>query len=112
MRCSHEIYDRVCVLTVQGDILSDHAAALKAQVEQDIEQQGVHDVVLELADVEFIDSQGLETMLWIQDACAEKLGQVRLAATQENVDKILEITRLASRFDTHPDVETAMRSLR
>jgi hypothetical protein len=39
-------------------------------------------------------------------------GQFKLAAPDENVRKILEITRLANRFACHPDVAGALKTMR
>ena len=59
-----------------------------------------------------MDSAALETLLWLQDQSAQRLGQVRLAQLSENVAAILHLTRLDKRFDTHGDVESAVKSLR
>lgn len=69
------------------------------------------DFVLDMSSVQFIDSQGLESLLWLQDQCLEKLGQVRLAGCPDNVSTILRITRLNDTLQSHSNIENAIRSL-
>ena len=45
-----------------------------------IEQQQVVDFVLDLEKCPFIDSEGLETLLWLKRRCEELFGQVKLAS--------------------------------
>lgn len=111
MKMSHENYDQLTVMTLKGDLNAESSDEFR-RVTQARFGENVRDVVLDLSSVEFVDSKGLETLLWLQEQCGERLGQVRLAATAESVMKILEITRLLPRFDTHADVDTAIKSLR
>ena len=39
-------------------------------------------------------------------------GQIKLAHVDENCQKILEITRLAHRFETHADLPGALKTMR
>lgn len=111
MKLSHEDYDQLTVMTLKGDLTSEHADAFRRAAQARLESQ-VRDFVLDVGGMEFVDSKGLESLLWLQEQCGEKLGQIRLACATENVAKILEITRLAPRFDSHTDVDSAIKSLR
>lgn len=111
MKITHEDYDQLSVVTLRGDLAAELADELR-KLALDRMSHNVRDFVLDTSGMEFVDSQGLEALLWLQDQASEKLGQVRIAALSENVRKILEITRLATRFDCHPDVDSAVKSLR
>lgn len=111
MKLSHEDYDELTVMAVKGELEGEETDRFRKAVLERMEAK-VRDFVLDLAELEHIDSGGLETLLWLQDQCAEQLGQVRLAACQEHVTQILQMTRLASRFDAHADVDSAIKSLR
>lgn len=111
MKLDCEDYEQLSVMTVKGSLVGDDADSFRGLAKRRIEAK-TRDFVLDLSHVEFIDSKGLEAMLWLQDSCAEQLGQVRLAGCQEQVGKILQITRLAARFDCHADVDAAIKSLR
>ncbi len=112
VKLTHENYDQLSVFTLKGDFAGEESAdAFRTEAQGRLDER-IRDVVLDMTDVEGIDSQALESLLWLQDACAEKLGQVRLAALRESVAEVLRLTRLASRFDCHEDVDTAIQSLR
>ncbi len=67
-------------------------------------------IVLDMGGVGFNDSQGLEKLLWARDYCNENTRELRLAALDENCERILEITRLANEFDHYGELAEAVRS--
>ena len=111
MKFTHEDYDQLTVMSVKGDLTTDHADEFRKEITARLETK-TRDFVLDVTEMEFVDSKGLEALLWAQEQCGERLGQIRLAAATENVTKILEITRLAPRFDCHTDVDSAIKCLR
>ena len=110
MKISYEDNGPVSVLSITGDLSVDEADRFQREALQRFDHD-VRDFVLDLESVDFIDSRGLESLLWLQDKCTELLGQVRLAACPDHIYKVLEVTRLRTRFDCHPDVDTAVSSL-
>jgi len=110
MKISYEDKGPVTVLSISGDLSVDEAARFQRETLQRFDQN-IRDFVLDLESLDFIDSRGLESLLWLQDKCSELLGQVRLAACPEHIHKVLEVTRLNTRFDCHPDVDAAVSSL-
>lgn len=111
MKLTHEDYDQLTVLCVRGDLTSDQVDPFRKAV-LDRMEANIRDFVLDVENMEFVDSKGLETLIWLQEKSGEKLGQIRLAGTTENVWRILEMTRLAASFDSHQTVESAIKSLR
>lgn len=111
MKMTLEDCDQLTVMTLGGDLTVDDVAKFRKAASQRLNDD-VRDFVLDISEVEFIDSQGLETLLWLQDTCAENLGQIRLASPTENVSTILRLTRLASHLGCHGDVDAAIKSLR
>mgnify|MGYP001801524895 CR=1 FL=1 len=110
MKLSHEDHHELSVLTLKGDLASDETDRFRRAALERIEAR-IRDFVLDLENLESIDSQGLETLLWLQEQCDERLGQVRLAACQEQMRDVLKMTRLAARFECCDSVESAIRSL-
>lgn len=111
MKLTCENYDQLSVLCLQGDLAAEGVALLRKRVGE-LMQAKTRDLVLDLTQSEFVDSQGLESLLWVQEQCGEQLGQMRLAGVTPHVEKILQVTRLLSRFDRHGDVDSAIKSLR
>ena len=111
MRIKYEDHDKISIVSIEGDMTHDHIDSLRRTVSERM-QRGTRDFVLQVEGMTFIDSAGLEALLWLQEAAAEHLGQIRLVAPDESIRKILEITRLQHQFDTHREVTDAIRSLR
>ena len=101
---------QISVIKLRTELTADHGDQFRAQALSRMEDQ-VRDIVLDMTSLEVIDSQGLENLLWLQETCAEKLGQVRLANGQEHIVKILEMTRLSPQFERYDSVEDAVKSL-
>ena len=110
MKLTHQDEREMTVLTLKGDLTGDESDRLRRAALERIDAR-IRDFVLDVSGLEAIDSAGLETLIWLQDQCAERLGQVRLAAGPEMLDDVLKITRLAGRFEAHADVESAIHSL-
>ncbi|MEO0514517.1 MAG: STAS domain-containing protein [Planctomycetota bacterium] len=110
MKLTHEDQNELTVMKLKGDLAKDepdrfrHAALMRIDAR-------VRDFVLDVSDLESIDSQGLESLIWLDEQCAERLGQVRLAGCQDHIHDVLKMTRLDGRFECCEDVETAIRSL-
>src|SRR2546421_564048 len=92
-------YNGVCVLTVDGDLSGDANTVIRRHAEDRIRQKQIVDFVVDLDKAGFVDSAGLETLLWLKRRCEDLFGRVKLAGPDENCRKILEITRLAHRFE-------------
>lgn len=109
IRC--EDYDHVSVLGLTGEFSADSVDLFRKSVETRLERK-VRFFVIDLDKTTFIDSKGLETLLWVQEQCDEKFGQVRLCNPDETCRKILQITRLDGRFDIFSDVTEAVKTMR
>ena len=111
MKLSYEDHDTITVLKISGDLTADQVDAFRRSC-QDRFDAGIQHVVLDMEHMTFIDSAGLEALLWILDAAAEHGGQLRLIRPGAIVDKILQISRLDRRFNIHDTIESAAKSLR
>ena len=87
-----EEYSQVCVIEVQGDFLADAAGQSKKSLEEHIEQRQIVDFVVDFQKCGFIDSDGLEAILWMKRRCEDLFGRLKLVNLDENCKKILEIT--------------------
>ena len=111
MAIKSEDYGNVCVIALNGDFAGDATAEVKAQAEQRIEQRRLADFVIDFEKVDFIDSEGLETLLWLKRRCEDLFGQIKLINLDDNCRKILEITRLEHRFECHADLAGALKTM-
>lgn len=105
-------YDRVAVLSVEGDFAAEQVVAAREAVRRMLDERQVVDFVADLARCPFLSSEALELLLWLKRRAEESLGRVKLAGCDDTVLKILEMTRLRSRFECIPGVEAAVRQMR
>ena len=110
MKC--EDYGNVCVIAPEQDLAGDVALDLRRSAEERIEQRRIVDFVIDFEKVDFIDSDGLETLLWLKRKSEDLFGQLKLVNLAENCRKILEITRLEHRFECHAELAAALKTMR
>jgi anti-sigma B factor antagonist len=72
---------------------------------------GATAVVLDLSEVPFIDSRGLEMLLDLERGCREQGGRLKLAGLSDNCAEILRLTDLYPRFEVMTSVEQGARGL-
>jgi anti-anti-sigma factor len=111
MKLSYEDHDAITVLKLSGDLTADQVDAFRRSCQERFEADIRH-VVLDMEHTTFIDSAGLEALLWIIDETSSRGGQLRIVNPDPTVTKILEISRLDRRFNVHETIESAAKSLR
>lgn len=109
MRIQTQDYNGVMVAEMQGELDGEFSEQLQRTLTE-IVSADKSGVVLDMSKVSFVDSKGLERLLWAVDYCDENSCQLRLAGLDENCSKILEITRLEDRFDKYTELSKAVKS--
>ena len=111
MKVDVETYGQSALFVLKGDLNADSLDTFRRAVDSRLADGDTRDLVLDLAEVPFVDSAALEYLLDLQERLSERLGQVKLARPDENVRKIFEITRLDNAFEGYEDVSKAIRTL-
>lgn len=109
MNITTESYGHAVILNLKGEFTDDVIGAVRQAVEHQLESDDVVDVVFNLDGVPFVDSSGLEYLLDLQDQLAIRFGQVKLVRPDENVQLILEFTRLISTFEVFKETHEAVK---
>ncbi|MFQ6035994.1 MAG: STAS domain-containing protein [Sedimentisphaerales bacterium] len=109
MKIRTQDYNDVTVVELQGELDADFTELLQDTITDIVEKRKVG-IVLDMSAVGFIDSQGLELLLWVRRYCHQNKTQLRLAGLDENCAKILEITRLENEFDRYAELAEAVKS--
>ncbi|UCF15107.1 MAG: STAS domain-containing protein [Phycisphaerales bacterium] len=109
MKLKIQDYNDVTVIELHGDLDGDVVAMFQDAIIGIVSKDRVG-VVLDMSNVGFIDSEGLEQLLWARDYCNENTRELRLAGLEENCLRILEITRLASEFAHYNELAEAVKS--
>jgi anti-sigma B factor antagonist len=109
MKIKIQDYSNVTVIELQGELDSDVAELFRNTITEVIAKHKTC-IVLDMSGVGFIDSEGLEQLLWARDYCNENKRELRLAGLDENCLRILEITQLESEFDHYSELTEAVKS--
>lgn len=98
--------DAAVVLSPRGRLNLTSASRLKQAVDDEVGKGKVR-LVLDLAEVEFIDSSGLGAIVSGLKAARQAGGDLRIAAAGEQVLTVLKLTNLDRILRPHPSVEDA-----
>jgi anti-anti-sigma factor len=109
MKINTQDYNEVTVVALQGELDGDVTEKLRKNI-TDIVARNKSGIVLDMSEVGFIDSNGLEELLWVRDYSSENNCELRLAGLDENCAKILELTRLENEFDRYSELAEAVKS--
>ena len=109
MKVNIQDYGNVTVVELQGELDGDVAELFHNTITDVIAQHKAR-IVLDMSGLGFIDSQGLELLLWSRDYCYENKRELRLAGLDENCMRILEITQLESKFEHYSELAEAVKS--
>jgi anti-anti-sigma factor len=109
MKVKIQDYGNVTVVELQGELDGDFAELFQHTITNIVAKNKMC-IVLDMSGVGFIDSQGLEQLLWARDYCNENKRELRLAGLDENCMRILEITQLEHEFDHYLELAEAVKS--
>ena len=87
-------------------VAGNEVFTLHSQVGDGIEKYG--DIVLQLDEVEFIDSSGLGAMMRLMQAARAKGGDLKLCGVPPKIRTVLELTHLLPQFETYESLEEAV----
>jgi anti-sigma B factor antagonist len=85
-------------VALAGELDMAAAFGLESELERLIESPGIDDVVLDLAEVSFVDSAGLGALLSIREQATRVGTDLRIDRMSEPVRRILDATATRSVF--------------
>ena len=107
-RLSEQLLDeQTVVVSVRGEIHVSTAPDFSRLLTASIANVRTN-MVLDLTDVEFIDSTGLSVLLNALRRVTRAGGRMALVCTNPTVLRLFEITRLDSTFDIHAELAPAL----
>jgi anti-sigma B factor antagonist len=91
------------VIDVSGRITLGEGCAQLRELIRDQLSKGNKQVLLNLADVTYIDSSGIGELVSAYTAVSNQGGQLKLLNLTKKVHDLLQITKLYTVFDIHDD---------
>jgi anti-sigma B factor antagonist len=103
-------YSGITLVDLSGRIsLGDGSALLRSTV-RNLLEEGRTKIILNLGDVNYIDSSGIGELVSGFTAVRNRGGELKLLNLTKKVNDLLQITKLFTVFDVFNDEATAMRS--
>ncbi|MFI9243833.1 STAS domain-containing protein [Streptomyces sp. NPDC053086] len=99
--------DRTAVVAVAGDVDLHTASTLRTHALALVEE-GVPDLVLDLAGVDFVDSTGLSALITLLHATHEAGGSLRLADVPDRLMRMISMTGISELLPVHATVADAL----
>jgi anti-sigma B factor antagonist len=112
MQTSSRQVEDVVVLDVSGRITLGEGNVMLRDIVSELAENGNKRIVLNLSEVNYIDSSGLGELVKSHTTIRNRGGELKLANLNKRVHDLLQMTRLASVFDIQSDEATALRSFR
>lgn len=99
----------VTVLTPDGPVLGGDAETVKSQLLKAI-RQNLGRVILDLADVPFVDSRALEVLVEVNKELSTAGQSLKLCQLNETLREVLDLTGLGGQFEQFDEVNAGVRS--
>ena len=112
MKATVRQVDSVTVVDVSGRITLGEACKHLREVIREQLGKGQKNLLLNLADVTYIDSSGIGELVSAYTAVSSQGGQLKLLNLTKKVHDLLQITKLYTVFDVHNDEAGAISSFR
>jgi anti-sigma B factor antagonist len=110
MKATTREIDGVTIVDISGRItLGEPCAQLRELIRNEL-ARGHKRLLLNLADVTYIDSSGIGELVSAFTAVSNQGGQLKLLNLTRKVHDLLQITKLLTVFDVHDDEAKAIAS--
>lgn len=100
------------ILDCSGQITLGEGTMVIRNTVRDIVQSGVKNIILNLANVTYIDSSGVGELVSTYTTVVNSGGQLKLLNLTKKLRELLTITKLLTVFDVSDDEQTMLDSLR
>jgi len=102
--------DSVTLVTLKGTIAAGEAVDTLHCKTQALIDTGANKIILDFAEVTYVDSAGIGTLIRLAAAAMPKGGSLRLLNLTKHIHDALQISRLSSVFEIYDDLQKAIAS--
>ena len=112
LRATYRETGDITVVDLGGRItLGDGSALLRKTIRQLLDERRSN-IILNLADVDYIDSSGIGELVSAFTGVRNRGGNLKLLQLTKKVHDLLQLTKLFTVFEVYSDESTAVRSFR
>lgn len=110
LRATYRDAGSATVVDIGGKItLGEGSALLRKTIRQLLEEKRMK-ILLNLADVDYIDSSGIGELVSAYTAVKNRNGELKLLNLTKKVHDLLQLTKLFTVFEVYTDEDTALRT--
>ncbi|HET9392936.1 MAG TPA: STAS domain-containing protein [Candidatus Rubrimentiphilum sp.] len=95
------------VFSLRGSLDFETSPSLRAAM-LEAADQGKHDILVDLSQLEFLDSSGLGALIGAHKRALENAGRVRVIISTGTIARLLTITGLMDVLAVYPSIEAAL----
>ena len=110
MQIEERVVGNVTILDLKGKMLIGEGDELLREKINHLVEGGKKKVLLNLADVPYVDSAGLGEIVRCYTTVSRKDGKLKLLNLTKRIHDLLSITKLLTVFETYDTEEEAIRS--
>lgn len=110
MKIEERAVSGVTILDLQGKMLIGEGDELLREKINQLVENGTEKIVLNLAEVPYVDSAGLGEIVRCYTTVSRKNGKLKLLNLTKRIHDLLSITKLLTVFETYDSEEEAVKS--
>ena len=103
---------KIVKIAFSGEITLDNSLIFKEEIKNYIVDKGIYFLIIDLNEVEFIDSSGLGMLISFFKEINEKKGQLVYIGIHDYVAKIIDLVQLGQVFIIKDDEKEALEVLK
>ena len=113
LKLTKRTVDGILAIECSGRIVfGEETGLLRDEVKKAIQENGVKRIVLNLSDINYIDSGGLGTLVALHTTAHNAGGTIKLANLTKRVGDLLQVTKLLTVFEVHNSEYEALEAFR
>jgi anti-sigma B factor antagonist len=112
LKLSKRNVDGIVAISGTGRIVFGEESSLLREEMKKVIQEGAKRIVLNLGEVNYIDSGGLGTLVALHTTAHNAGATIKLANLTERVGDLLQVTKLLTVFEVHPSEYEALEAFR
>jgi anti-sigma B factor antagonist len=101
----------IAVLDISGRITLGEGNVMLREIVREVTDKGNNKIVLNLGEVQYIDSSGIGELVKTHTTVRNQGGQLKLVNLNKRVSDLLQMTKLSAVFDVERDEASAIKSL-
>jgi anti-sigma B factor antagonist len=106
---AHHLHEKLTIVTVGGELDVFTSPKLREALLDVVENGGRH-LIVDLSDVEFLDSTGLGVLVGVHHRLQAQDGSMSFVGASERLLRVFHVTRLDKIFTVYPSLDDALQA--